>query len=188
MKKTTGDVRNSESDIANDELLRIGKRLEQARLRLGHLQAGMADLLGVHKNTYGRWERGEREMGAAALAGLHSIGWNLNWVLTGEGPERLEALQDSGFSGNAASQAAASQPVRLADITLAVQLAEEALEGKRLGPEDYGQLVGLIHDALVNGLPSAQVLAFARPAARGIRGTSSVEFRTSGQAASGQGK
>ena len=55
-----------------------------------------------------------------------------------------------------------------ATLSLAVQLAEEALEGKRLEPPDYGQLVSLIYDALVNGLPSAQVLAFARPAARGF--------------------
>ncbi len=64
----------------------------------------------------------------------------------------------------------ASQSVRTEDLTLAVQLAEEALEGRRLEPADYAQLVMLIHSALVNGLPSAQVLAFARPASRGLRG------------------
>lgn len=51
---------------------------------------------------------------------------------------------------------------------MAVQLAEEALGGRYLVPADYAELVDLIYDALVNGLPSAQVLAFARPAARGI--------------------
>ena len=51
---------------------------------------------------------------------------------------------------------------------MAVQLAQEALDGRTLAPADYAELVDLIYDALVNGLPSAQVLAFARPAARGI--------------------
>ncbi len=52
--------------------------------------------------------------------------------------------------------------------SMAVQLAQEALDGRTLAPADYAELVDLIYDALVNGLPSAQVLAFARPAARGI--------------------
>lgn len=157
-------------------------------IRASESQRSFAEALGVPVRTYQNYEHDKREPDLRTLAGLHALGWNLNWVLTGEGQERLEALQDSGFSANSTPQASASQPLRRADITLAVQLAEEALAGKRLGPEDYGQLVGLIHDALVNGLPSAQVLAFARPAARGIRGSSSVEFRTPGQAAPGQGK
>ena len=53
-------------------------------------------------------------------------------------------------------------------LKMAVQLAQEALDGRTLVPADYAELVDLIYEALVNGLPSAQVLAFARPAARGI--------------------
>ena len=61
-----------------------------------------------------------------------------------------------------------SHALRRDVLKVAVQLAEEALDGRTLVPADYAELVDLIYDALANGLPSAQVLAFARPAARGI--------------------
>ena len=95
----------------------------------------------------------------------------MEWLATGE--ETSKALQGKVPGDEGTKSPETSQALRSADITLAVQLAEEALDGKRLEPEDYGQLVNLIHGALVNGLPSAQVLAFARPAARGIRGLES---------------
>lgn len=74
-------------------------------------------------------------------------------------------------AGAAAAETAPRSPshgVRRDALKMAVQLAQEALDGRTLAPADYAELVDLIYDALVNGLPSAQVLAFARPAARGI--------------------
>lgn len=53
-------------------------------------QDDMAELLGVHKNTYARWERGEREISADALVKLSQEGWSPAWILTGEGPARLD--------------------------------------------------------------------------------------------------
>ncbi len=102
---------------------------------------------------------------------------SLEWMATGVEPAKPAPL-------------VASQAVRPEVVSLAVQLAEEALEGKRLEPPDYGQLVSLIYDALVNGLPSAQVLAFARPAARGFsRGKEDAAQGVggSGKGAAGQG-
>lgn len=74
-------------------------------MTLGHIQTEMADVIGVHKNTYGRWERGEREMGIEALYALREQGIDLNWLITGVGhiqgdqgdqPEfDLEALTDA---------------------------------------------------------------------------------------------
>ncbi|MCP3048365.1 helix-turn-helix domain-containing protein [Xanthomonas euvesicatoria pv. allii] len=148
------------------DLKAIGERL--ALIRGQRSQAEFAPVVGIHKNTLGTYERGERELGASALMGYARLGWNINWVLMGDGPDRLETLQDNGFAADETADAAPSQPPRLESLTLAIQLAEEALDGGRLEPADYAQLVSLIHDALVNGLPSAQVLAFARPAARGI--------------------
>lgn len=121
----------------------------------------MASLMGVAPRTYGNYERGERVPDAEALVPLCREGWNINWLLTGEGPERLSETPES-------TPPSDSQPLRREDLKLAVQLAEEALDGGELEPQDYAELVALIHDALVNGLPSAQVLAFARPAARGL--------------------
>lgn len=39
---------------------------EKARLRLGLNQQQMADAMGVHRQTWVKWERGEREMNASA--------------------------------------------------------------------------------------------------------------------------
>ncbi|MCC5074336.1 helix-turn-helix domain-containing protein [Xanthomonas campestris] len=148
------------------DLKAIGERL--ALIRGHRSQAEFAPVVGIHKNTLGTYERGERELGASALMGYARLGWNINWVLMGDGPDRLETLQDNGFAADETADTPLSQSPRFESLTLAIQLAEEALDGGKLVPADYAQLVSLIHDALVNGLPSAQVLAFARPAARGI--------------------
>lgn len=112
-----------------------------------------------------------------------AAGVSMEWLATGV--ESAKPLQDNAF-GQPPGEATTSQPLRSEDITLAVQLAEEALEGRRLEPADYAQLVTLIHSALVNGLPSAQVLAFARPASRGLRGKDDGStVGGSGQGASG---
>jgi len=149
-----------------------------AHIRASASQREFAEELGVPLRTYQNYEQDKREPDLRTLIGLHERGWNLNWVLAGSGSERLEAL---GYKALHAREEAdlrvreegplyQSQAARSQDIKLAVQLTEEALDGGRLEPADYATLVSLIHDALVNGLPSAQVLAFARPAARGIRG------------------
>lgn len=138
--------------------------------------------MGVYKNTYSRWERGEREPSASDVARLVLEGWNANWLLTGQGPERLSSLQTPENQGVSEP----SHPLRQDVLKMAVQLAQEALDGMTLAPDDYGQLVTLIYDALANGLPSAQVLAFARPAARGISGGSDgSDMGGSGTAAAG---
>lgn len=185
--------------MRRDFLQAIGARL--ARIRGQRSQADFAPLIGIHKNTVGTYERGEREIGAEVLARLAELGWNPLWLLTGHGPERIpegvergavvdraqalvgdeqadarvRAREDGYFTGVRAGQDAQktasqsqSHALRRDVLKVAVQLAEEALDGRTLVPADYAELVDLIYDALANGLPSAQVLAFARPAARGI--------------------
>ncbi|WP_343236540.1 helix-turn-helix transcriptional regulator [Stenotrophomonas acidaminiphila] len=148
-------------------------------------QRAYAEQIGVPLKTYQTYEQGKREPDVRTLAALYEGGWNLNWVLMGEGNERREALQDKPFAESGSVKEPSSQLPRMETLTLAVQLAEEALDGGKLGPADYGQLVALIHEALVNGLPNAQVLAFAKPAARGIRGSGSGEVGKSGKTAAG---
>ncbi|MDC8804257.1 helix-turn-helix transcriptional regulator [Halomonas pacifica] len=71
----------------------VGHRLKLIRGELS--QAAFADKVGVHKNTLGGYERGERSPDAEILRALVGLGYNANWVLTGEGPERLTALGDA---------------------------------------------------------------------------------------------
>lgn len=195
------------------DLVQMGQRL--VTVRGANSQAGWADVLEVHRNTYARWEKGEVGMSVEAMHKLVARGWSATWLLTGEGPEHLEpdmaafddvmvggaGIEISAPSGDAMSgevtltprlresseaYAHPSQLLRQDVISMAVQLAQEALEGRTLDPPDYGQLVSLIHGALVNGLPSAQVLAFSRLAARGLKGGSDgSDVGATGQAAAG---
>lgn len=68
-----------------------------------------------------------------------------------------------------------SHAVSAAVLTMSVQLAEEALDGRYLSPPDYAELVGLIYEGLVDGLPEAKVLKFARLGALGAQGTGNAE-------------
>lgn len=58
----------------------------------------MAASLYVSTKTYGLWERADRTPDAITLARLAGRGWNINWLLTGEGPERIGA-EKQGVSG-----------------------------------------------------------------------------------------
>ena len=72
----------------------IGDRLIQIR---GHRsQAAFAKQIGVHKNTLGGYERGERTPDAEFLRKLMAAGYNANWVISGEGPMRLDGLSGEG--------------------------------------------------------------------------------------------
>lgn len=103
--------------MRQDDLARIGARL--TLIRGSRPQSVVAELVGVHKNTIGTYERGEREIGALALAGYVAQGWSSNWILTGEGPERLDS-----------QTAQASQSLRLdrGRLRSASRLLEMALD------------------------------------------------------------
>jgi len=57
-----------------------------------------------------------------------------------------------------------SQSLRREDLSMALQLAAEALEDKYLPPPKHAELVTLIYELLEEGLPQAKVLRFARAA------------------------
>jgi transcriptional regulator with XRE-family HTH domain len=173
----------------------IGKRLEH--IRGDESQAAFAARLGVHKNSWGNYERDEREISVGALQALAKLGWNPLWVLTGEGDEKISAnanpgaavdtalivarndqgaheRRDAFISGMGAGvredrpeseQYRASQQMRQEVLIIALQLADEALEGKVLATEKRAELVSLIYELLEEGLPQAKVLRFARAAA-----------------------
>lgn len=114
----------------------------------------MARALGISVSTYGRLERGEREIGAKPLALLGSIGWNLNWVVRGAGDERGNSAADGA--------SATSQDMSATDLSMAIQLANEkiAASGLAPSPEQYGKFVLLLYQVLVGGLPDAEIHDF----------------------------
>lgn len=123
----------------------------------------MAHVLGVAHRTYASYERNERVPDAAALAALLSTEQvDANWLLTGEGPERL----GMGVREPQARYGPLSQPVSPEHLSIALELADEALEGLWLPRKKYAELVALIYEGLTQGLPYAEILDFARPAAK----------------------
>lgn len=126
----------------------------------------MGAALGVALRTYQTYERDERLPDAEALSCLVEEGWNANWLLTGEGPERLDQL--GGALETAPEQA--SQPVRQGNVKIAFQLVSEALGPMKPTLDQHAELVALVLELLEHGLPEARVLYFARQAVTGLAG------------------
>lgn len=68
------------------------------------------------------------------------------------------------LSSGEAPQAVSSQPLSGGELTMAIQLAAEALEERQgtLPPAKFAELVTIIFELLRDGLPEAKVLRFAR--------------------------
>src|SRR5690606_22554372 len=68
----------------------LGARLKAIRIRIGCSQKKMGPLLSIGTNSWPRYENGEQIPGGKVLAALAREGFNVNWVLTGEGPMETE--------------------------------------------------------------------------------------------------
>lgn len=75
------------------------------------------------------------------------------------------------LGSNDQPQVVSSQQLSGSDLTMAIQLAAEALDGRSMPPPEYAELVGLIYEGLTEGLPEAKILRFARLGARGAGGS-----------------
>lgn len=133
----------------------LGERLRKIRSSWKN-QADFAYLLGISGRTYAGYERGESEMGVEVLAKLVARGWNANWLLTGEGPERLDQVA-------AAPQSQNERPER---VRLAVQLLREAEDAAgrpaRWTPEQQGEATAILVRLLEIGTATAEVRSIAK--------------------------
>jgi transcriptional regulator with XRE-family HTH domain len=93
----------------------------------------------VHKNTYARWEREEREIDASTLARLALRGVDANWLLTGHGSARIGAE---------------SHLTRLdaAKLALAIETVDEALAatGRTADTTVKSQLVAKVYELFLS--------------------------------------
>jgi hypothetical protein len=106
-----------------------------------------------------KYEKATSEPPFAAMAALcKAAGVRLEWLATGEG--EMLVLPTTSHT-----QEPASQAVRQQTLTIALQLASEALGKKELPAAKHAELVSLIYELLDEGLPEAKVLRFARAAA-----------------------
>lgn len=93
---------------------------------------------GIVESTVRKWVDGISDPSRSRCIALaKGTGVSLLWLVAGQGEMTHEET---------ASQSA-SQSVRLDLLTVAIQLAEEALEGKTLPPEKRAELVGIIYES-----------------------------------------
>lgn len=114
-----------------------------------------------------KYEKGTSEPPFTAMAALcKAANVRLEWLATGEG-EMHHSTGNRMVRDDPAQPASAggSQPLRQQDLTMALQLAAEALGDRVLPPAKHAELVILIYELLEEGLPEAKVLRFARAAA-----------------------
>lgn len=125
-------------------------------------QPQMAERLKIAQRTYAGYERGERELGALSMRLLMEMGWSANWLLTGEGRERIDVTADASQAVDAAEP---SHEARLEAMKLAVELLDGELARARkvLAPEKRAEAYLLLTDLLLEPgeLPSAKVVQLA---------------------------
>lgn len=118
-----------------------------------------AKVAGMSTDQLARYEKGGTPS-FSPLAKLAVVkGVRLEWLATGEGDMYARGVQEepAQWASNEPAQA-----VRHEELTIALQLAAEALGEKELPPAKHAELVTLIYELLVEGLPEAKVLRFAR--------------------------
>jgi transcriptional regulator with XRE-family HTH domain len=113
----------------------IGGRL--TLIRGGKSQSAFAREIGVHKNTLGNYERGDRTPDGGFLTRLVLAGFNANWVLTGDGPMLLADLEASG--GRQFDRRL------MATVIAAVRIGLERAN-REMAPEDEAELVLAFYD------------------------------------------
>lgn len=142
-------------------------------MRGAHTQKYFAEFLRVATGTYQNYERGARSPDAAVLECLVELGWNANWILTGEGPELLKDAQaPEGGAG------IASHDVSEEALTIALEITDDIIqgEGARYVPRTlYARLLRLMYQGVTQGLPMAEVRDLGGAAARKSLGTGDAE-------------
>lgn len=100
-------------------------------------QPARAQELGVHKNTYARWERDEVPVAAEALEVMLKEGWSANWLLAGIGPARLETL------GRPSHKGSQEERPDFGRLRTAIRLLEAGIELAHvdLPPEDKAEVL-----------------------------------------------
>lgn len=145
LSSSDGELESNAERVA-EMLKAIGARIEQVRGK--ESQPDFAGRYNVHKNTLGRYERGERWPDADFMLALNVVdGINPAWLMLGEGPMRYAA----GSIDQPAPQALVERSV------LAVMHWLEA-ERRLASAEDTAKMVGLIFAAAYPSGDPAKVL------------------------------
>ncbi|MCP4355647.1 MAG: helix-turn-helix transcriptional regulator [Proteobacteria bacterium] len=117
-------------------------RLKQAREFKGLSQKAMAELVNCAPNALQKYEYGEQKPGFNILKGYRDLGFNVNWLLTGEGDMLLineKFAQDNDLANKVANLMA------LIYETVDTWLEEQE---KSMSPERKSMLIKLIYQQL----------------------------------------
>lgn len=151
------DDENGSRTVHPGSLSQLGRRLSAVLDEIGTRRKA-ADVANRSTDQLAKYEKGLTEPPFSAIASLClAAGVRMEWVATGIGE-----MHNNPWEG---AQGGNSQPLRPDELTIALQLASEALGDKVLPPAKYAELVVLIYELLDEGLPEAKVLRFARAAA-----------------------
>lgn len=156
MARSKSSSHLADGEVGTYALVPIGNRLTHIRGQA--TQAAFGPEVGIHKNTLGTYERGEREIGALSLAAYVGKGWNANWVLTGEGPERLEPAFQSH-----------SQDLSEAHLNIALEYTDDIIRATRttyVPRSHYAKLLWLMYQGVSQGLPVADIYEIGQQAVR----------------------
>ena len=131
--------------------------------RLTHVRAGrsqpeMARFMGIGARTLSYYESGERLPDVAALHPIAEEGWSLNWLVTGEGYERLEAALQSH-----------SQDLSEGNLNIALEYTDDIIRATRATyvPRSlYAKLLRLMYQGVSQGLPVAEIHEIGQLAVR----------------------
>lgn len=134
-------VDTSKAESVNLNLPQIGARIKEARKALGMPQDALAALAGARsKSGLQDNEAGKNMPGGQMIGALVAAGVNANWVLTGQGPMLISALQRPAAAGELDS----------ARMRLAIETTEEGLQAARrvMSPGKKAELVLAVYDLL----------------------------------------
>lgn len=82
--------KESPAEVTQDA---VAGRFKQARLGLGLTQADVVRETGRSKDYISKVERGVLGLSLPMLCYLHSKGINLNWLISGQGDERVAMIE-----------------------------------------------------------------------------------------------
>lgn len=110
-------------------------RLCEERKRLGLSQAAAAQLCGVSREMWGKYERGMAHPGCDIIAKFAAAGADVTYIITGRRERPASELTDR------------------ARLLAAIEVIEAGLEGKRLPPAKKAEAILLAYELL--GEPAA---------------------------------
>jgi len=146
--------------VSEDDLKALGVRLREIRGVENLNAADMANLWGLERKTWERYEHGDSALKVKVLMGLARMGYNETWLLTGEGD--MDAANVREVRANARANAADPAATRVVAFNVAYLFAAES-KLIDLDPEDFAIAFRDLFDELLKKPEdqAEQVVSFA---------------------------